>query len=217
DFARNSVDEVVNFIYDELTAVANQLKDPDLSNQEQLAIPTKGTALAIRGRLMMYAASPLLNGGYAEALSVTNKDGKPLFPAKDQSKWQRALTTMQEFIDYAEAGHYELHKEYTNGNYDHHKSIYELFMKYNKEIIFARSDVNWGDVSNQSGVDGASIPRGARGGNASTGHIAVTQELVDDYFMIDGLKIEESPLYSETGRSSAGEDLSGQTEPGTFR
>src|SRR5690606_2601996 len=39
DFARNSVDEVVNFIYDELTAVANQLKDPDLSNQEQLAIP----------------------------------------------------------------------------------------------------------------------------------------------------------------------------------
>jgi len=217
DFARNSVDEVVNFIYDELTAVANQLKDPDLSNQEQLAIPTKGTALAIRGRLMMYAASPLLNGGYAEALSVTNKDGKPLFPAKDQSKWQRALTTMQEFIDYAEAGHYELHKEYTNGNYDPHKSIYELFMKYNKEIIFARSDVNWGDVSNQSGVDGASIPRGARGGNASTGHIAVTQELVDDYFMIDGLKIEESPLYSETGRSSAGEDLSGQTEPGTFR
>lgn len=217
DFARNSVDEVVNFIYDELTIAASQLGDPNLSEVQRLAIPTKGTALAVRGRLMMYAASPLLNGEYTEALSITNHDGKPLFPAKDPSKWQRALTAMQEFIDYAEAGHYELHKEYTNGQYDPHKSIYEVFMKFNKEIIFARSDVNWGNVSNQSGVDGVSIPRAARGGNAGTGNIAVTQELVDDYFMIDGLKIEESPLYSETGFSSSGEDLTGQTVPGTFR
>jgi hypothetical protein len=217
DFARNSVDEVVQFIYNELTEAAARLKDPDLSDQTQLAVPTKGTALAVRGRLMMYAASPLLNGEYSEALNVTNKDGKRLFPAKDASKWQKALTAMQEFIDYADAGHYELHKEFTGSNYDPHKSIYEIFMKYNKEIIFARSDVSWGDVSTRAGVDGASLPRSVRGGNGTTGNIAVTQELVDDYFMIDGLKIEESNLYKESGLSVVGEDQTGNTEVGTSK
>src|SRR5690606_6122510 len=32
DYARNSVDEVVQFIYDELTAAANDLKDPNLTD-----------------------------------------------------------------------------------------------------------------------------------------------------------------------------------------
>src|SRR3546814_3825671 len=66
---RSSVDELVQFVYDELTAVAVELKDPDLSNQQLLAVPTKGVALAVRARLMVYAASPLFNGGYADALS----------------------------------------------------------------------------------------------------------------------------------------------------
>lgn len=212
DFARNSVDEVVQFIYNELTEVADQLKDPDLNNQEQLAVPTKGLALAVRGRLMIYAASPLFNGGYTEALSLSNTDGKRLFPDADESKWQLALDALQEFIDYAESGHYELHKEYADDDvFDPHKSIYELFMKYNNEIIFARSDVDW------QNVDRRVRPRVVRGAGNPTGYIHVLQELVDDYFMIDGLSISESPLYSENGLSEEGDDVSGQTEPGTFR
>lgn len=217
DFARNSVDEVVNFIYDELTACADGLKDPDLSNQQLLAVPTKGAALAVRARLMMYAASPLFNGGYAEALALTNKDGKRLFPDADNTKWQKALTAVKAIIDYAETGgHYALHRENTGTSYDPDKSLYELHMKYNKEIIFARSDVNWGTVPN-AGVDGWSVPRGARGGSNATGYIAATQELVDAFFMNDGLPIQESPVYSETGMSVAGEDLTGRTQPGTYR
>lgn len=216
DFARNSVDEVVDFIYNELTACAPDMKDPDYGNQTMLAVPTKGTALAVRARLMMYAASPLMNGGYAEALAVQNKDGKKLFPAANPAKWQKALEAVKAFIDYAEAGHYELHRELTGGTFDPDKSLYELHMKYNKEIIFARSDVNWGVVPN-GGVDGWSVPRGARGGSAATGYIAATQELVDAFFMNDGLSIQESPNYSETGMSAAGEDPSGRTETGTFR
>lgn len=211
DFARNSVDEVVEFVYNELTAVAEQLKDPDLNNQQQLAVPTKGTALAVRARLLVYAASPLFNGGYQEALNVTNTDGKRLFPDADPSKWERALQALQEFIDYAESGHYALHQEYTNGVADPHKSIYELFMKYNREVIFARSDVDWAPVDQQI------RPRVVQGASNPTGTFHVLQELVDDYFMMDGFSIGESPLYSESGLSVEGEDLSGQTEPGTFR
>lgn len=217
NFTRNSVDEVVNFIYKELTEVADELKDPDLTDQEHLAVPTKGTALAVRARLMAYAASPLFNGGYTEALTLVNPDGKRLFPDKDPSKWDKALTAIQEFIDYANQGHYELYKEYTGGVLDPDKSLYELFMKYNKEIIFARSDVNWGAVNNRSGLDGLSLPRGALNGNTTTGIFGLVQEFVDDFFMMDGLSIEESPLYSETGFSNAGEDLTGKNGAGIYR
>ncbi len=215
DYARNSVDEVVSFIYDELTEVSKELRDPDLNNPELLALPTKGTALAVRARLMIYAASPLFNGGYEEGLKLTNKDGKKLFPEADPSKWNKALDAIQEFIDYANAGHYELHKEYTNGVLDPHKSIYEVHMKYNKEIILARSEDNTTSPSNR--IDKRNIPRGARGSATNSGGVAATQELVDAFFMVDGLSIDESPLYSEEGFSKAGEDLSGQTTVGTYR
>lgn len=219
DYARNSVDEVVNFIYDELTDVANRLRDPNLNDQTTLAIPTKGTALALRAKLMIYAASPLFNGGHGEALRLTNTDGKRLFPDYDASKWQKALDANQAFIDYANAGHYELFKVTDGeGNIDADRSIYELHNSYNEEVIFARSSVNWGNVTGPSGFDGLHLPRGVRGGNQGTGHMAVVQELVDDFFVIDGLPIEESPLYSEDGFvEDPAEDLTGNADVGTFR
>src|SRR5690606_8447645 len=100
----------------------------------------KGTALAVRARLMVYAASPLFNGGYQEALALTNPDGKRLFPDYDPTKWEKAVNALQAFVDYANAGHYELHKEYTNGVYDPSESVYQVHMKMNKEIILARSN-----------------------------------------------------------------------------
>lgn len=219
DYARNSVDEVVTFIYDELTEAANNLRDPNLNDETTLAIPTRGTALALRAKVMVYAASPLYNGGYNAALRITNHDGKRLFPNYDATKWQRALDACEAFINYANSGHYDLYKEYnSDGNIDPDKSIYELHNSFNKEIIFARSNVSWGNVSGPSGLDGLSIPRGARGGTQATGHLSVLQELVDDFFMIDGLPIEESPFYSEEGfTENTSEDLTGNTERGTFR
>lgn len=215
DFSRNSVDEVVGFIYDELTAVAENLRAPNLVNRDLLGLPTKGTALAIRARLMVYAASPLFNGGFTEALSLRNKDGKALFPQKDNAKWSLALKAVQEFIDYANSGNYELYKEYTNGKLDPYKSIYGVHMSYNNEVIFARSDDNTSAVTRT--LDRINVPRGARGGATYTGSIAVTQELVDAFYMRDGLTTAESNLYREDGYSVIGDDLTGQTEVGTFR
>ncbi|WP_460684911.1 RagB/SusD family nutrient uptake outer membrane protein [Niabella aquatica] len=215
DFARNSVDEVIAFIDSEMLAVADKLNNPDLSNTQKLALPTKGTALAVRARLWMYAASPLFNGGFSEAIQVKNPDGKALFPTYNATKWQKALAAVQDFIDYANSGNYELYKVYNaNGSYNPDQSLYGMFMSYNKEVIFARSDVNWGTVPT-SGVDGWSVPRGVLGGTATTGYLAVIQSLVDDFFMNDGLDINESPLYTETGFSIAGTDPSGRTEAGT--
>ena len=194
DFARNTVDEVVEFCDRELLAVADQLKESE--SNERRAVPTKGVALAVRAKLWMYAASPLLNGGYKEAVDLRDNEGKQLFPVYDKTKWEKALSAVQDFIDYSE-GRYALYKEYTDGVYDPDKSLYEMFQNYNNEIIWASTHDSWGSCAYE-GTQRRCTPRGVQG-EVGFSSFGITQELVDAFFMEDGLSIHESPLYSETG------------------
>lgn len=205
DVPRNTVDEVVAYIDSELTAVASELtQEPIFEDKDYRAWPTKGVALAVRAKLWLYAASPLLNGGYREALAVTNPDGTHLFPDYDAGKWEKALAACKDFIDYAEAGRYELYKEYKDDNgavIDPDKSVYNLFQKYTHEIIWATANNDWGGM-NGDAFDRRIAPRCEKNGLGSTG---VTQELVDAFYMKDGLPISataylpQSTLYQEEG------------------
>ena len=137
DLPRNSLDEVINFIDTELLEImAGMEQEPYHTNESYRAVPTKGTALALRAKLWVYAASPLYNGGFQEALQLTNKDGKRLFPDYDASKLQKAVDACKDFINYAEEGNrYELYKN--QGAFNPALSVYEVFQEYNREIIWA--------------------------------------------------------------------------------
>lgn len=205
DVPRNTVDEVIEYIDSELTAVASELtQEPIFEDKDYRAWPTKGVALAVRAKLWLYAASPLLNGGYREALSVTNPGGTRLFPDYDAGKWEKALAACKDFIDYAEAGRYELYKEYKDDNgavIDPDKSVYNLFQKYTHEIIWATANNDWGGM-NGDAFDRRIAPRCEKNGLGSTG---VTQELVDAFYMKDGFPVSataylpQSTLYQEEG------------------
>jgi hypothetical protein len=203
DLPRNSLDEVIDFIDSELLlAIPDLHQEPYHGTAEEegfRAIPTKGMALALRAKLWAYAASPLYNGGFAKALEITNKDGKQIFPPRDDTKKQKALQASQEFIDYA-ATRYALHVA-SDGNPA--TSVYEVFQIYSRELIWSHGRTSWGRLaSGDSNSDRYSTPRSEPNG---VGDVAVVQELVDDFYMADGLPVKAtsflpaSPAYSETG------------------
>ncbi|MDO5607463.1 MAG: RagB/SusD family nutrient uptake outer membrane protein [Capnocytophaga sp.] len=204
DIPRAPLDEVINYIDEELLAVSQELRQAPIEDEQYRAWPTKGVALAVRAKLWMYAASPLFNGGYREALSVMTPAGDNgamvrMYPDHDASKWQKAKNAVKDFIDYAEAGNYEL---YSTGNPA--TDVYELFQKYTKEIVWATATTNWGGMDGDA-FDRRATPRSEQNG---LGSIAVFQELVDDFYMADGLPIADtdflpaSPDYTENGFSA---------------
>ncbi|MGL5317789.1 MAG: RagB/SusD family nutrient uptake outer membrane protein, partial [Bacteroidales bacterium] len=103
DFYRASVDEMIAFIDSELNACMELL--PETEPKERASAPTKSAALAILAKLHVYAASPLYNGDYFEAVQLRDNTGKQLFPEKDPAKWEKAKSALEQLLSYCEGKH----------------------------------------------------------------------------------------------------------------
>lgn len=109
DFAlpRNSYDECIAFVVKELDQAAGELPlSYDAKNKGRV---TKGAALAIKSRALLYRASPLNN------------------PSGDQNKWKAAADAAKAVID---LGQYALFSDY--------KGIFLQANQYNSEVIWCR-------------------------------------------------------------------------------
>lgn len=108
--ARNTYDECADFIANELVEAAKVL--PLQQGIQDIARATRGAALGLRARVLLFAASPLANGkAPAEvALAMVTKEGKPLLSATyDESKWARAAAAAKDVMD---LGQYQLYVAY---------------------------------------------------------------------------------------------------------
>ena len=175
-------DEIVDWIDKELKELSTKLPAVYPDNNDW-GRATGIMALAIRARTLLFAASPLFNGN-PDLKEWKNFEDTNLFKTDyDAQKWERAAQAHKELIDAAEAAGYALYKEYnTDGSIDPFMSYYNMSLKRfsngNKEIIFGRSqNSSWEDWQRHQ------LPKGI-GGNAGMG---VTQELVDAFYMKNGL------------------------------
>jgi hypothetical protein len=193
-------DEVIEWIDAELLDVSTKLP-PSYSNASKYGRATSIMCLAVRARMLLFAASPLVNGN-PDYASFINKKGVPLYSGSyNASKWTRATAASKLLIDKAhEAGHKLYYAYNEDGSIDpflsYQDMMFKRFSEGNREILFARPDCASPDY------DRHAQPRGT-GGN---GGLGVTQSLVDAFFMKNGMPIDAPGSgYVENGFSDQDE------------
>lgn len=193
-------DEVINWVDKELLEVSALLPDKYAAAQKY-GRATSIMCLAVRARLLLFAASPLVNGNSAYTNFTNDKDQKIFSSNFDANKWKKASDASKLLIDRAEEAGHKLYYEYnTDGSIDPFLSYqYMMFRRPqdgNNEILFARPDCNIYEY------DKHAQPRGT-GGN---GGLGITQSIVDAFFMKNGLPIEDpNSGYVEKGFSTKDE------------
>lgn len=170
--------------------------------------------LAMRARLLTFAASPLVNGNQdPDMVNMKNCDGVSIFDSTFKpERWKTAVDANKLLIDEAEKAGHKLYIETIGDDVDAFQSYQNaLMLRYNQgnmEILFPRTYDDAGYFDRQAN------PRSMGGAGA----IGVTQSLVDAFFMNNGLVpitgytndgatpvISSESGYSETGYSTVDE------------
>lgn len=193
--------EVVDWVDKELKEVA-EILPAKYAEARKYGRATSIMCLAVRARMLLFAASPLVNGN-PDYANHKNKDGENLFSTTaDKTKWAYAAQACKELIDAAEAAGHKLYTEKNDdGTIDPFMSYQNLFLtRYdegNTEILFARpGGSEYGEYEKHA-------TPAASGGS---GGLGVTQSLVDAFFMENGLPInDDDSEYVETGFSDSDE------------
>lgn len=210
---RTPLDEIVDYLDKELLEVS-KLLPAKYARDEKYGRATSIMCLTTRARMLLFAASPLVNGNEWYA-SYENNDGTLLFnSAYDQNKWVKAAEACKLVVEAAEAAGYALYTVYnSDGEVDPFLSTQNLYFTLpsagNNEITFPITNFR---ETNYENWENLALPRDA--GGAST--LGVYQSLVDAFFMKNGLPaitgynngsalspiINEESGYTETGFST---------------
>lgn len=188
---RSTLDDCISYIVNELEECMEKLPTKFTSDETgQYGRPTKGAAMAIIGRLRLYAARPLFNGNTLYK-DVKNPDGTALFPLTyDANKWKLAADANKALIDFSETN--GVYKLYTHPDNDPVLNYQGVFLEdFNDELIFAQF-VGRYEIQ-------VLLTPGVVGGTAYGG-VGATQFMVDSYAMSNG-------RYPITGYRSNGEPI----------
>lgn len=141
-FERNSIEECVDFIVSECDAAASELNTyPGRATNDNNAggRVTKGAALALKSRVLLYAASPL----YLAPDDLS--DAKP----SDPEKWTKAADAAKAVID---LGVYDLEANYSNAFNNFRSKELILAYRYGATNSFERANYSVGYEQARSGT-----------------------------------------------------------------
>lgn len=180
-YPRGTFEETFNFITEELGRIVDNNYLPVKYNggDPNAGRATTGAALALKGWIELFAASPLFNSGTAY---LPDPGNYVHFASADPARWARAAATNKKFIDEMGNGApYEL--------FDDPANLFRAANEYNSEIIWDRQFL---DVPGM----GSSYER--RGGPTyvldqymTWGNYNPTQEVVDQFAMANGKVITD--------------------------
>ena len=162
DRSRTPYDEIVSFIVEELDAAIPSL--PQESFDESTGKATRGAAMALKSRVLLYAASTLHN------------------PSNDLSRWQAASDAAEAAMNLSE---YSIDPDYSN-LYNETRSTEVM---YGRGYTFENPAnfiawAGWNFV-----IDRYYLPTGY-GWNVDNGFFRPLQSLVDAYETIDGSPVD---------------------------
>lgn len=169
ELPRNSFAECVDYIVSELDKAADSLRSQKQINSTSYGRMTREVAMAVKAKVLLYAASPLFNGG--------NIDGaNPLtgYASFDKNRWQLAADAAKKVMD---LNYYSLMEDYAS-----------VFTTQNQPVGANKENIFWRQNGNNQNVEKTNGPIGytTAGGNGRT---SPSQNLVDAYPMISGLPI----------------------------
>ncbi|WP_298717615.1 RagB/SusD family nutrient uptake outer membrane protein [Chitinophaga sp.] len=190
---RNTMDECVKYISDQLDAAANDLPLKPSSEGNYGRI-TRGIALAFKIEALMLNASPLFNGN-TDYAALKNKNGVNLISQTyDPAKWALAATAAKNFINELVPSTYNLYRETVNGLPDAYLSCRNVVLtewgassNANQEWIFARPSA---DISMMQ-FERTPLHIGNINESTGGGALGATQQMVDAFFMDNGLPITD--------------------------
>lgn len=188
---RHTVEENVKWIVDELDLAAEDLPltvGEIESADAWMGRVTKGAALALKSRVLLYAASPLYNGTNLYRGQMQNMRGDYLFPQEpDQDKWQDAADAAWDVID---MNMYALYENKTESDpFKKAAASYQGVMlePWNSETIWGwwwRTSVGVYDYMGTIGASiGCALPP-QFGYYEAHGGVAPSLKLVDSYPMM---------------------------------
>ena len=168
NYPRATLGECIDFIVNECDTTAKYLPSPDrmVDRANNLGRATKGAALGLKCRVLLYAASELFNNPDAWAPGYAHKELISLSGKTRQERWEQAAAAANEFMT-------SLGTRYELGAYR------DTRLFDSPEIIFTR---RFG-ASNE--FEKANYPVGYEQGKSGT---TPSQNLVDAYEMTDGSK-----------------------------
>lgn len=182
---RDSYENCINYIVGQLDSAAALL--PLTQSGDNLGRPTKGAAMALKARVLLYAASDFYNSDGSWAGAFSNKELIGYTSGDRQARWTAAKDAAKAVID---LGVYSLYKDGVApvSPEEATKNYGDIFLQRStSEDIFLRyftpnTDENWdgynpGLYNNPNGWHGW-------GSNCPTG------QMVDAYEMIDGTKFD---------------------------
>ncbi|MDB4584366.1 RagB/SusD family nutrient uptake outer membrane protein [Draconibacterium sp.] len=180
-YPRGTFEETFNFITSELGQIVSNENLPVKYNggDPNAGRATLGAALALKGWIELFGASPLFN---TSDPYLADPDKFVHFGNEDQGRWATAAATNKKFIDEMGGGvPYALFPDA--------KNLFRVANEYNSEIIWDRQMLAVPGMGGNYERRGG--PTYVLGQYMTWGNYNPTQELVDQYAMANGKEITD--------------------------